>query len=384
MRPGSLLSLPALPHLRQTEGSIVAVTTAATRRYPVRDGLSSIPKAAVGRRSEGSPPRGPFRGSGQHGGARHARRRDGRAADGVGRSRRVCARCARPISPCGGSGRPPISPKRSASWHRRGRSSSPGSISMSTVASPSDDFPCDRRRTRFAGAYSRGAVLYPGHHAATRPDHPAIVMADTDEVITYAELDEEANRLSNLFRDIGLKPGDHIAFCLENNARFLVLCWGALRRTRLHRDEQPPPPTRWRTSSTTAGRGLHHLAVQSRPGRGVARPDAQRRAAALDGRRNRRLRLLRGRRRQRLAHPARAPHRRHGHALQLRHDRPTQGRAPTVPETPLEESGTGVAGLLALLFGANEESRYSRRRRSTTLPRCDSPWARMSPAAPSS
>ena len=52
-------------------------------------------------------------------------------------------------------------------------------------------------------------------------------MADTDEVITYAELDEEANRLSNLFRDIGLKPGDHIAFCLENNARFLVLCWGA-------------------------------------------------------------------------------------------------------------------------------------------------------------
>ena len=52
-------------------------------------------------------------------------------------------------------------------------------------------------------------------------------MADTDEVITYAELDEEANRLSNLFRDIGLKPGDRIAFCLENNARFLVLCWGA-------------------------------------------------------------------------------------------------------------------------------------------------------------
>ena len=38
---------PALPHLRHLEGSVVAVTTAATRRYPVRDGLSSIPKAAV-------------------------------------------------------------------------------------------------------------------------------------------------------------------------------------------------------------------------------------------------------------------------------------------------------------------------------------------------
>ncbi|MEM9520220.1 MAG: AMP-binding protein, partial [Actinomycetota bacterium] len=57
--------------------------------------------------------------------------------------------------------------------------------------------------------------MYPGAHAAARPDHPAIVMADTDEVMTYAELDEHANRLSNLFRDIGLQPGDHIAFCLE-------------------------------------------------------------------------------------------------------------------------------------------------------------------------
>lgn len=38
---------PALPHLRRAEGSIVAVTTAATARFPVRDGLSSAPKAAV-------------------------------------------------------------------------------------------------------------------------------------------------------------------------------------------------------------------------------------------------------------------------------------------------------------------------------------------------
>jgi NAD(P)-dependent dehydrogenase (short-subunit alcohol dehydrogenase family) len=38
---------PALPPLRSVEGSIVAVTTAATSRFPVRDGLSSVPKAAV-------------------------------------------------------------------------------------------------------------------------------------------------------------------------------------------------------------------------------------------------------------------------------------------------------------------------------------------------
>ncbi len=38
---------PALTALRAARGSIVAVTTAATRRYPVRDGLSSGTKGAV-------------------------------------------------------------------------------------------------------------------------------------------------------------------------------------------------------------------------------------------------------------------------------------------------------------------------------------------------
>jgi 3-oxoacyl-[acyl-carrier protein] reductase len=37
----------ALPHLRATKGNVVAVTTVATRRYPVRDGLSAAPKGAV-------------------------------------------------------------------------------------------------------------------------------------------------------------------------------------------------------------------------------------------------------------------------------------------------------------------------------------------------
>ena len=39
--------VPLIPMLRASQGSVVAVTTAATRRYAVRDGLSSIPKAAV-------------------------------------------------------------------------------------------------------------------------------------------------------------------------------------------------------------------------------------------------------------------------------------------------------------------------------------------------
>ncbi|TNM41977.1 SDR family oxidoreductase [Nocardioides albidus] len=41
------LAHAVLPSLRATRGSLTAVTTAATTRYPVRDGLSSAPKAAV-------------------------------------------------------------------------------------------------------------------------------------------------------------------------------------------------------------------------------------------------------------------------------------------------------------------------------------------------
>ena len=37
----------ALHLLRQSQGNLVAITTAATTRYPKRDGLSSVPKAAV-------------------------------------------------------------------------------------------------------------------------------------------------------------------------------------------------------------------------------------------------------------------------------------------------------------------------------------------------
>ncbi len=41
------LAQAAIPQLRRSQGSIVAVTTAAIRRHPVRDALSTIPKAAV-------------------------------------------------------------------------------------------------------------------------------------------------------------------------------------------------------------------------------------------------------------------------------------------------------------------------------------------------
>ena len=69
--------------------------------------------------------------------------------------------------------------------------------------------------------------MYPGTFAATTPDKAAVIMASTGQVITYAELDAEANRLSHLFRAAGLQAGDHVALCLENHPRFLSIIWGA-------------------------------------------------------------------------------------------------------------------------------------------------------------
>jgi long-chain acyl-CoA synthetase len=69
--------------------------------------------------------------------------------------------------------------------------------------------------------------MFPGAHAATAPDKPAYVMASTGEVVTYGELDRRANQLSQLFRSVGLQPGDHVAFCLENHPRYLEIAWGA-------------------------------------------------------------------------------------------------------------------------------------------------------------
>ena len=69
--------------------------------------------------------------------------------------------------------------------------------------------------------------MYPGAHAAANPDKPAVVMAGSGETITYAQLDAEANQVSRLFREAGLAPGDHVAWCLENHRNFLPLMWGA-------------------------------------------------------------------------------------------------------------------------------------------------------------
>jgi acyl-CoA synthetase (AMP-forming)/AMP-acid ligase II len=72
-------------------------------------------------------------------------------------------------------------------------------------------------------------MLHPAFHAANRPDWPAIIMASTGTVTTYRQLEERSNQGAHLFRRLGLKKGDHIAFLMESSAAFMELCWAAQR-----------------------------------------------------------------------------------------------------------------------------------------------------------
>jgi long-chain acyl-CoA synthetase len=66
--------------------------------------------------------------------------------------------------------------------------------------------------------------MYPGSRAITCAARPAVIMAQTGEVVTYAELAQRSNRLAHLFRARGLRPLDHYAIFMENNARYVESC----------------------------------------------------------------------------------------------------------------------------------------------------------------
>ena len=71
--------------------------------------------------------------------------------------------------------------------------------------------------------------MTPGDIAAQDPGKIAYVMADSNAVVSYGQLEAWANQGAHLFRNLGLKRGDHIAILLENHERFFALCWAAQR-----------------------------------------------------------------------------------------------------------------------------------------------------------
>jgi long-chain acyl-CoA synthetase len=70
---------------------------------------------------------------------------------------------------------------------------------------------------------------HPSSHAKAHPDRLALVLADTGDTLTYRQLDEGSNRIAQLLRSLGLKPGQRIGLMLRNSVEFAQVYWGATR-----------------------------------------------------------------------------------------------------------------------------------------------------------
>ncbi|MET8430708.1 acyl-CoA synthetase [Nocardia sp. NPDC004860] len=71
--------------------------------------------------------------------------------------------------------------------------------------------------------------MYPAVHAATHPGKVAVRVAETDENLTYAELEERSSRLANALRAAGLRRGDVVALVSTNDVRVFEVYWACLR-----------------------------------------------------------------------------------------------------------------------------------------------------------
>jgi len=70
---------------------------------------------------------------------------------------------------------------------------------------------------------------HPSAFAATAPDRPAVIVADTDQVTTYGELEARSNQVAHLLRSLGVHTGDTVALVLDNCAEYFEVAWAGLR-----------------------------------------------------------------------------------------------------------------------------------------------------------
>jgi long-chain acyl-CoA synthetase len=71
--------------------------------------------------------------------------------------------------------------------------------------------------------------MHLGELAATNADKAAYVIAETGVTTTFKQLDDLSMQASQLFRQLGLNRGDHVAILLENHPALLQVCFAAQR-----------------------------------------------------------------------------------------------------------------------------------------------------------
>ncbi|MCU1694098.1 MAG: crotonobetaine/carnitine-CoA ligase [Mycobacterium sp.] len=71
--------------------------------------------------------------------------------------------------------------------------------------------------------------MYPGTHASTSPDRPAVIMAGSNTTVTYGELETNSARLASALHQLGLRTGDVIAVLSDNAPEAFEIYWAAIR-----------------------------------------------------------------------------------------------------------------------------------------------------------
>jgi long-chain acyl-CoA synthetase len=70
--------------------------------------------------------------------------------------------------------------------------------------------------------------MHPGVFAATKPDHPAIIV-DGGKTLSYRELNSRSLQFASTFKTLGVDAGDNVALLLPNDTPFIEAAWGAHR-----------------------------------------------------------------------------------------------------------------------------------------------------------
>lgn len=71
--------------------------------------------------------------------------------------------------------------------------------------------------------------MHPMNHAISCRDKPACILASSNKIMTYGELDERANQVSHLLKNLGLKRGDTVVVLLDNDFEIFIVAWATQR-----------------------------------------------------------------------------------------------------------------------------------------------------------
>jgi long-chain acyl-CoA synthetase len=204
--------------------------------------------------------------------------------------------------------------------------------------------------------------VYPGTHARTHPDRPAVVLAGSGRVTTYAELDERSLRLAHLLADAGLSRGDHVALLTDNQPEAFEVYWAALR-SGLY-----VTAVNWHLTPADVGYILDDCEATALVAAGDG-PVAELAAAVIRGAGRVRLALAWGGRvsgygsyEEALASASTEPLAEQPRGADMLYSSGTTGRPKGVmaplPDVSVDAPGDALLGLVTGVFGMGEDTRY--------------------------